>query len=149
MPPVKLTWYEGTRPPRPDDLEDGRHVPAEGGFFIKGSQGTIMAGVYGQSPRIIPEKRMKEVKLPPKTLPRVKGTHEQDWVRACKTGTPAGADFAYSGPLTETCLLGNIAKRVDSRIVWDAENLQDHQLARREPLVRTNTAKAWELVTKS
>ena len=31
MPPLKLTWYEGTRPPRPDDLEDGRHVPAEGG----------------------------------------------------------------------------------------------------------------------
>ena len=24
LPPVKLTWYEGTRPPRPDDLEDGR-----------------------------------------------------------------------------------------------------------------------------
>ena len=124
LPPLKLTWYEGTRPPRPDDLEDGRRVPEEGGIFIKGSQGTIMAGVYGESPRIIPEKRMKEVKLPPKTLPRVKGTHEQDWVRACKTGTPAGADFAYSGPLTETCLLGNIAKRIDSRIVWDAENLK-------------------------
>ena len=39
MPPVKLTWYEGTRPPRPDDLEDGRRVPEEGGVFIKGSQG--------------------------------------------------------------------------------------------------------------
>ena len=24
MPPVKLTWYEGTRPPRPEELEDGR-----------------------------------------------------------------------------------------------------------------------------
>ena len=31
FPPLKLTWYEGTRPPRPDDLEDGRRWPAEGG----------------------------------------------------------------------------------------------------------------------
>ena len=67
---------------------------------------------------------MKEDKLPAKTLPRVEGSHEQDWVRACKTGKPAGADFAYSGPLTEICLLGNIAKRVDARIEWDAANLK-------------------------
>ena len=78
-----------------------------------------MAGVYSDSPRIIPEKRMKEVRLPSKTIPRIKGTHEDDWVRACKSGSAAGADFAYSGPLTEICLLGNIAKRVDARIDWD------------------------------
>jgi hypothetical protein len=79
-------------------------------------QGTIIFGVCGDSPRIIPEKKMKEGQLPPKTLPRVKGSHEEDWVRACKTGGTAGAAFAYSGPLTETCLLGNCAKRVDGRI---------------------------------
>ncbi len=145
LPPLKLTWYEGTRAPRPDELEDGRHVPAEGGIFIKGSQGTIMAGVYGGSPRIIPETRMKEVKLPPKTLPRFKGTHEQNWVRACKTGTPAGADFAYSGPLTETCLLGNIAKRVDGRIVWDAENLKITNLPSANQWLRTEYRPGWEL----
>ncbi len=33
FPPLKLTWYEGTRPPRPADLEDGRKVPGEGGVF--------------------------------------------------------------------------------------------------------------------
>ena len=54
LPPLKLTWYEGTRPPRPADLEDGRKMPAEGGVFFKGTKGTIMAGVYGDSPRIIP-----------------------------------------------------------------------------------------------
>ena len=142
--PLKLTWYEGTRPPRPDDLEDGRRVPAEGGVFIKGDQGTIMAGVYGESPRIIPEQKMKELKLPPKT-PLVRGTHEQDWVRACKTGAAAGADFAYSGPLTETCLLGNIAKRVDGRIVWDAENVKITNSPEANQWVRTEYRKGWEL----
>ena len=145
FPPLKLNWYEGTRPPRPADLEDGRGVPAEGGVFIKGSKATIMAGVYGDSPRIIPEVKMKEAKLPEKTLPRVKGSHEQDWVRACKTGKPAGAEFAYSGPLTEICLLGNLAKRVDARIVWDAENLKVTNLPDANQYVRTQYRQGWEL----
>lgn len=145
MPPLKLNWYEGTRPPRPADLENGRRLPAEGGVLFKGTKGTIMCGVYGNSPRIIPEAKMREVTLPEKTIPRVNGSHEQDWVRACKTGEPAGADFAYSGPLTEICLLGNIAKRVDTRIHWDAENLKITNLPDANQYVRTEYRKGWKL----
>jgi predicted dehydrogenase len=145
LPALKLTWYEGTRPPRPDDLEDGRRVPAEGGVFFKGSTGTIMCGVYGEGARIIPEKKMKEAKLPPKTLPRVAGSHEQDWVNACKTGRRAGADFSYSGPLTETCLLGNVAKRVDARIIWDAAKLEVSNLPEANRYVRSQYRKGWTL----
>jgi len=32
---------------------------------------------------IIPETKMQEYKRPAKTLPRVKGGHEGDWLRAC------------------------------------------------------------------
>jgi len=145
FPPLKLTWYEGTRPPRPDELEDGRQWPAEGGVLFNGTKGTIMAGVYSNSPRIIPEKKMREMKLPPKTIPRVKGTHEGDWVRACKTGEPAGADFAYSGPLTEICLLGNIAKRVDARILWDPAALKITNLPEANRYVRTEYRQGWSL----
>jgi predicted dehydrogenase len=145
LPPVKVTWYEGTRPPRPDDLEDGRQTPAEGGAFLKGSKGTIMCGVYGDSPRIIPEAKMREIQLPPKTLPRIHGSHEQNWVRACKTSQPASADFSYSGPLIEACLLGNIAKRIDARIVWDAQNLRITNLPEANRYVRTEYRKGWEL----
>jgi predicted dehydrogenase len=145
MPPLRLTWYEGTRPPRPADMEDDRHMPAEGGALIKGSKGTIMCGVYGGEPRIIPEAKMRETKLPPKTIPRVHGSHEQDWVRACKTGTPAGADFAYSGPLTEICLLGNLAKRLDRRILWDSANMKVTNAPEADRYVRTEYRKGWTL----
>ena len=145
LPPVKLTWYEGTRPPRPAELEDGRNMPKEGGSLIKGSKGTIMCGVYGESPRVIPEAKMKDLSLPSPSRPREKGTHEQNWVRACKGGQPAGADFAYSGPLTETCLLGNIAKRLDTRILWDAANLKVTNLPEAEKYVRTPYRKGWSL----
>ena len=46
LPPVKLTWYEGMRPPRPPQLEDGQDMPNDGGVIFKGSQGTLMCGVY-------------------------------------------------------------------------------------------------------
>jgi predicted dehydrogenase len=145
LPPVKLTWYEGTRPPRPVELEDGRAMPKEGGVVFNGSKGKLMCGVYGDSPRLIPEKAMMEYQRPAKTLPRVEGTHEQDWVRACKTGKPAGADFSYSGPLTETCLLGNIAIRMDARIEWDAENLKVTNLPDANKHVRVEYRKGWSL----
>jgi hypothetical protein len=104
-----------------------------------------MCGVYGDSPRLVPEALMKEAKLPEKTLPRVAGGHEQDWVRAAKAGTQAGADFAYSGPLTEMCLLGNVAKRVDAPIEWDAANLKVTNLPEANAIVRTEYRKGWSL----
>jgi predicted dehydrogenase len=145
LPPVRLTWYEGTRPPRPEELEDGRRLPDEGGVVFKGSRGKIVCGVYGDSPRLIPESRMKEYARPEKTIPRVQGTHEQDWIRACKAGAKAGADFSYAAPLTEICLLGNIAKRVDARIEWDAEALKVTNLAEANQYVRSDYRNGWTL----
>jgi hypothetical protein len=145
LPPLKLTWYEGTRPPRPRDLEDGRPMPAEGGALFKGSEGTIMCGVYGDSPRIIPETRMRAVELPGESIPRVEGSHEMDWVRACKRGELAGAGFSYAGPLTEICQLGNVAQRVDARIQWDAASLRVTNLPEAQRYVRYPSREGWEL----
>ena len=144
-PPVKLTWYDGLRAPRPEDLEEGRNMPAEGGVIFKGTKGKIMAGVYGDAPRIIPEKLMQEAVRPPQTIPRIQGTHEQEWARACKAGTKAGASFEYSGPLTEICLLGNAAKRLDTRIYWDSENMKVTNNPGAEPLIRRPYREGWNL----
>lgn len=146
MPPVKLTWYEGVRPPRPIELQDGRRMGhTEGGVLFKGSKGKLVAGVYGEGPRLIPESKMKEYKQPPKTIPRVKDSHEQDWVRACKAGRAAGADFEYSGLLTEVCLLGNVAKRVDSRIEWDGVRMKVTNLPEANKYIRTKYREGWTL----
>ena len=146
LPPVKLTWYDGLRAPRPTDIEDGRRLGnVEGGALFKGSKGKLMAGVYGEGARLIPESRMKEYKQPPKTIPRVKGSHEMDWVRACKDGQPAGADFEYSGLLTEVCLLGNVARRVDARIEWDPVNMKVTNMPEADKYVRTQYRKGWNL----
>jgi predicted dehydrogenase len=144
-PPVKLTWYEGTRAPRPEGLEDGRAMPAEGGLVFKGAKGAIMCGVYGDGPRLVPESLMRSAARPPKSIPRVEGSHEQDWARACKAGRKAGAAFEYSGPLTEICLLGNVAKRLDTRIAWDAASLKVTNAPDAEALIRRPYRPGWTL----
>jgi hypothetical protein len=71
--------------------------------------------------------------------------HELDWVRAIRSGQQAGASFAYSGPLTETCLLGNVAKRVDGLIEWDAANLEVKNSQAANQLIRTQYREGWSL----
>jgi hypothetical protein len=68
-----------------------------------------------------------------------------DWVRAIKAGEPAGADFSYSGPLTEICQLGNVAQRADARILWDAERLQVTNRPEAQEYVRYPAREGWEL----
>ncbi len=145
MPPLKLTWYEGTRPPYPEDYEEDIQWPAEGGILFKGSKGKIIAGVYANNARLLPEKLNQEYQRPHKTLPRVDSSHEMDWVRACKTGQPCGSEFGYSGHLTEICLLGNIAKRVDSRIAWNGEKMKVTNHPDANQYVRKTYRKGWQL----
>ena len=120
-------------------------MPKEGGLVFKGSKGKIMAGVYGESPRIIPESKMKDYKRPEKTLPRVKGTHEQDWVDAIRNNRKAGANFEYSGPLTETCIVGRMAIQADAKIEWDAENMKITNIPAANKYVRTEYRQGWSL----
>lgn len=121
MPSVKLNWYDGLRAPRPPELEDGRILgEPEGGALFRGDKGLLTCGIYGGSPRLIPETAMKDFKRPEPTLPRVKGSHERDWTDAIREGRKAGADFAYGGPLTEILQLGNIAMNFDGILKWDA-----------------------------
>ena len=144
-PPVKLTWYEGLRAPRPEALEDGRKMPEEGGLVFKGAKGVILCGVYADSPRLVPESLMREARRPERSIPRVEGSHEQDWARACKRREKAGAAFEYAGPLTEICLLGNVAKKLDARIAWDAAALRVTNVPEAEALIRRPHRAGWSL----
>jgi hypothetical protein len=125
MPEVKLHWYDGgILPERPRELEVGREMPESGTFFV-GDEGKMICSTYGESPRIIPESKMQEYKRPAKTLPRVKGSHEQNWIEACKGGEAASSNFDYSGPFTETVVMGNFAIRIPgTRLDWDGENMR-------------------------
>jgi len=146
MPPLKLTWYEGIEPPWPDRLEAGRSFPKEGGVFFKGDKGTIMCGIYADSPRLIPESAMQDFKGTAKVLPRVEGTHEQDWAEHCKEGSQPMANFEYSAALTELTLLGNIAKRFPGQLLpWDGPNMTVTNLPEADLWIKRPYRQGWKL----
>jgi len=109
MPPVHITWYDGgLMPPCPKELAECRKMGDNGILFV-GSKGTIIAGGWGGTPRIIPEAKMQAYERPPKSLRRTDGPH-RDWIKACKGEIPASSNnFDYAGPLTEFVLMGNVA----------------------------------------
>jgi predicted dehydrogenase len=145
MPPVKLTWYDsGLKPSRPDLLEKDRRLADEGLFFI-GDRGAILCGFSGRGPKLIPEAKMKAYKPPQKTLPRSKGNVEE-WLAACKGGkAKPGANFEFSGVVTEALLLGNVAVRAGQRLIWDRTNLKVVDIAAAEQYIRPQRRKGWTL----
>ncbi len=147
LPAIKLTWYEGMRVPLPPEIGSPSLLPDhEGGVLFKGTKGVIVCGVYGNSPRIFPEERLKQVGKPAPMLPRVpKGNHYQDWINAIKEGRPTGADFAYAAPLTEICQLGNVAKKMNGRIEWDAANMKVTNLPDANKLIAPPYRTGWSL----
>ena len=120
---LELTWYEGLRPPKPKELEIGRELGhKEGGVLFIGTKGKIVCGVYGESPRIIPEAKMKAYTLPPKTIPRSPGIFKE-WINGIKNNSQPSANFDYSSQLTDLVILGNLSKRFNGQVLeWDAEN---------------------------
>jgi len=123
MKPVRITWYEGGLfPPRPAELEAGRSIGGNGIIFI-GSKGAILGGGWSKSPRIIPEAKMRAYKRPAKTLARCKG-HHRNWLDACRGIGQASTHFDYSGPLTEFCLMGNVALRAGKKLEFDWKKMK-------------------------
>jgi len=123
-PEVTLVWRDGgLLPPKPLDWPSTMPWPPQngGGQLWLGSDGAMVAGVYGEDPRLVNEERNRELQAnpPEEKYPRVESVY-QEWIDAIKGGPPAGSNFSgYAGPLTEMILLGNLALRVGQTIELD------------------------------
>ncbi len=146
MPPVELVWYDGgLMPPRPDELETNEEMGNGGsGVIFEGTRGKLMCGTYGDSPRLLPSWKMKYFQAPPKVIPRITVNHEQNWAAACKGGEAASSNFDYSGPLTETVVMGNLAiKYPNRRLEWDGENMRVTNFPEANDFVQMHYREGW------
>ncbi len=111
--PVEAHWYSGGMKPEIPEGTGIDKLVGSGNLFI-GTKATLyVRGDYGNSPRIVPEAKMKEIGKPPKKLERSPG-HKKEWVMAVKGEKPwdfPKSSFLYGGPMTELMLLGCIAIR--------------------------------------
>jgi predicted dehydrogenase len=118
-PAVTMTWYDGGKRP-PTELLEGKE-PAGSGSLIVGEKGKLYSlDDYGSDRILLGGVQEVEVSFPESP------GHFAEWVRAIKGGEPAMSNFHdYSGPLTETILLGNLAVWADGKkIEWDAKHLK-------------------------
>ena len=117
LPPVSLLWYDGgLRPMQIPELEDGMQMESGGVLYI-GDKGKILGD------RILPASLRNSYQAPAAYIPSSPG-HEQEWIMACKGGDPAGSNFDWAGPLTETVLLGNIALRKELKEKLSGQKLK-------------------------
>jgi predicted dehydrogenase len=140
LPALKLTWKDGDLTPKE---VSGHPVPGAGVMFI-GEKGHMFAD-YG-SYKLYPEDKFSGFKPPEPTIPRSIG-HHAEWIKACKDGSPTTCNFDYSGALTETVLLGNVAFRAGAgeKITWDAENLKVTNSDKAQRFIQREYRKGWVL----
>ncbi len=153
---ITMTWTDGgLRPFHPDLIPASDYLGEEGsgnGVIMIGDKGIMTCGTYGLNPQVylnngdkltMPEDysggNPYEEKLP-------ENGHQVLWTDAIKAGFDSKehrsltSSFDYSGPLTETVIMGNLAIRsyqygqlgennrrsFDGRrkLLWDGENMK-------------------------
>ena len=140
MPPVSLTWYQGTN--KPERWTAGEIPQWGNGVLFVGDDGMILSD-YSKHV-LLPEKKFAEFVRPAQSIPKSLG-HYAEWIHACKTGAPTTCNFEYAGWLTEANHLGNVAYRVGKRLDWDADRMLATNAPEAKPLIQREYRKGWKL----
>lgn len=120
-PQATLHWHDGgRRPPQFSDPELAMPQWGDGTLFV-GEKGMLLCD-YGRHV-LLPEGAWGEFEAPPQTIPNSVG-HHREWLDAIRDGGATTCAFDYSGALTETVLLGNVAFRAGEDFVWNAAQLR-------------------------
>jgi len=120
-----------------------QRAPGNGAVFV-GSKGYMATTSRGEGVWLLPASRWADYKLPPQLLPRGVN-HQQDWIRACKGGTPGVSEFSVATKYIEWLVLGAISLRVPGKLLWDSKNLRFTNSEQANKYVRPYIRKGWEL----
>jgi predicted dehydrogenase len=132
-----LHWYQG----KPGILaEKGLDSKGMNNLFI-GSEGMLLCGF--DKVQLLPREKFASFSEPKESLYSSPGFHKE-WLDACRGGTPASCNFDYSGPLTETVLLANVAYQAQGGFDWDARRLSARGNPKAEAFIRPHFRPGWE-----
>jgi hypothetical protein len=122
LPPARIDWcngweseakYQGIHA-RLEEIagqelkwEQGSWSPHSYSLLV-GGKGMVHTNFHNSVCVLLPEKDFPKAGGPPQRLPR-SGSHEREWVQACKGGPTPMSSFDHSGPVMELLLLGNVA----------------------------------------
>ena len=157
-PALKLFWYDGGERPSNDllppkdeiikflKLTPKKYKPASSGCLVIGEKGNLYTpNDYGAKYMLT-----NNLTEPQVTFPESPG-HFDEWINAIKGGPAPMSNFPnYSGPLTETVLLGNLAVWAASsgegkKIEWDAKNLKTKNAPEVEHIIKMQYREGYTL----
>jgi predicted dehydrogenase len=150
LPPVNLTWYHGGKrpekllseilPPKKEGEKEKRQW-VSGVLFI-GEKGMVLSDYSNHV--LLPEKDFAGFERPKPFIPDSIG-HHKEWIEACKHRGTTTCRFDYSGPLTETALLGNVAYRTGKKLEWDAKGLKAKNAPEAKQYIQHVYRKGWKI----
>jgi hypothetical protein len=131
LPPAQIHWYNAQE----EELQRlgvwqrlekiaGRSLewkdswtPRSGSLLV-GSKGVVHTNAHNSICALLPASDFPDAGGRPRKLPR-SGSHEREWLRACRGGPAAWSNFDHSGLAIELLLVGNVATLVNRPIVFD------------------------------
>lgn len=139
---IPITWYDGDEKP-PKDIQAliaPDQLPGQGSIFI-GTKG-VMLLPHIAKPKLFPQDQFKDF-----TFPKVEtANHYTQFLEAVRGNGKTWAGFDYSGPLTESVLLGSVATRFPkTTLEWNAKGLKFTNLKEANQYVRRKYRKGWEI----
>ena len=139
---LKVTWYdgEGKFPPRAAlGLPEAYTLPGSGSVLL-GEKGTLVIP-HVAMPKLFPDEKFADFKIPVVAA----RDHYVSWADACRGQDKATSNFDYSGPLSETVLLGSVAIRLPGEaLAWNAEKLELTGSPHAQALLTKPYRKGWE-----
>lgn len=137
---LAMWWWDGAlKPPREDFAISKETKLLDNGILFMGEKGQLLVD-YFNPPKLLPESEFGETKI--EAAPA--DNHYTQWTDAIKGTAKTSCPFAYSGPLTETVLLGNVALRTGQTLRWDSAKMStDNDVA--NALLRREYRSGWEV----
>ncbi|MGB9603470.1 MAG: Gfo/Idh/MocA family protein [Limisphaerales bacterium] len=139
---ILITWYDGDeKPPKEvQALVGPEPIPGQGSIFI-GTKG-VMLLPHIAKPRLFPQDQFKDF-----AFPKVEtANHYTQFLEAVRNNGKTWAGFDYSGPLTESVLLGSVATRFPkTTLEWDWKGLKFTNVKEANQYIRRRYREGWKI----
>jgi len=142
-PPVKVYWYDGGKKPGMPSKIYNREGLFKGVLF-KGDQGWLLADYDYRALFLKGDMTHYDSPTPEELIPKSIG-HHQEWIKACKEGTPTLCNFDYSGALIEHNLLSLVAYRMGKKLDWNASELRATNCSEADQYIQKTYRDGWVL----
>ena len=111
-------------------------------MLLIGAKGNLFVG-FPEDVQLFPHGDFADTKIPRPPA----DNHYSQWTEAIVNQQQPSCPFAYSGPLTETVLLGNVAFRRQQTLQWNSEKMRCEQAEAdgANALLQRSYRKGWEV----